>query len=283
MRRPISSHLGLGGFSMKKLRLLGAMCAYVFTLLPASVNAALTTANTANCVGYDDCDDAAFLTAVAAEGGNVPLDVVLDFTQDKLGNALSGFAERPGDTFSDAVTFSTEPGTIVVASSPDVNSFVGVDGSGNSIHLVGPANNVWEGILSIDFSSPVSAVGFGTVDSDEIYSISIFDPDDVLIGSFPRVSSATFNYFGVVATAGEQISRIEVDGDNMSIQDIQFNYMQGDIPGVHAIIPIINFLLAQFVPEIGSTPTAAKLRAGHAHGAASAYSGSEEIVFTVYV
>jgi len=253
---------------MKQSRLLGVVCACLTSLLFTTANAALTTAHTANCgVVYDDCDDAAFLTAVAAEGGNVPLDATLDFTQDKLGNALSGFVERPGDIFSDAVTFSSKPGTFGGAASTDVNSFVGDDGSGNSIHLVGPGNNLWDGILSIDFSSPVSTVGLSTAGISVTDTIYIYDTSDTLIGSFPGVSNAEFDYFGIVATAGEQISRIELDGDNISIQDIQFNYVAAPIlPGDINFDGQVNIadylLLTQFVLGTGSTPTAAELSAG---------------------
>ncbi len=226
---------------MNKSGLSGVVCACLFTLFSATALAELVTANTPNCgVDYGVCDDSAFLTAVAAEGGNVPLDAALNFEQDKLGSPLSGFAERSGDIFSDAVTFSSEPSTFGGVSSTDVNSFVD---SGSGIHLVGPGNSTWDGILNINFSSPVSAAGFSTAGVSLTDSIYIYNASDTLIGIFSGVSNADFDYFGVVATAGEQISRIELDGDNIAIQDIQFNHLPDNTPRVLGIITIINFLL----------------------------------------
>jgi len=252
----------LRNITMKKSLLLSAVCAGLFSLVSTSANAELITANTPNCAGINDCDDAAFLLAVATEGGSVPLDVVLNFEQDKFGNPLTTIEAVSGDIFSDAVTFSSEPGTLCGASSPDVYSIGGSDS------YIGPNDNTWCGILNIVFSNPVSAVGFGTVGLSSTDSISIYDADDTLIGTFPGVSDAVFDYFGVVATAGEQISRIELDGDNFAIQDIQFNYMQGDIymPGDINFDDQVNvadyLLLTQFVLGTGSTPIAAELSAG---------------------
>ena len=74
---------------MTKSGLSGVVCACLFTLFSATALAELVTANTPNCgVDYGVCDDSAFLTAVAAEGGNVPLDAALNFEQDKLGSPL---------------------------------------------------------------------------------------------------------------------------------------------------------------------------------------------------
>jgi len=211
---------------MKKSRLLGAVCACVITLLSVSANAALITANTSGCIGFDNCDDSAFLLAVTGQGGNVPLDVTINFSEDKFGNALTINEIVSGDIFSDAVTFSSKPGSFGGITTTDVRS------SGGGSTEIGPvsSDDLWNGILNIDFSSPVSAVGFGTVQFGIIESISIFDINDILIGSFSGVSDSTFDYFGVVATAGEQISRIELNGDSHAIQDIQFSYATAPVP-----------------------------------------------------
>ncbi len=192
---------------------IAAMLGACALFMASQANAALISVGTANCGGFNTCDDSDFLSVT---GG--PLDVFIDFETDRFGNPIvQGNGPIAGDAFSNLVTFSSEAGTFGGGPSTDVD--YGVIGGTAEI---GPLGN-FTGILAIDFLDPVSAFGFGTVELEIIETISLFDPSNNQIGLFGGVSDQIFDYFGVIGTAGEQISRVELDGNFFAIQNLQFS------------------------------------------------------------
>lgn len=132
--------------------------------------------------------------------------------------SFSGASNTNGSAYSPDVTFSTK-----VGSSGGLNTSLI-----NAANEIGPYSS-WTGILSIDFNGGyVSTVGFGLVDPSEV--IRLYDQNDALLGTFNNVSAETFSLWGVSATAGEQISRVEVDGNFFAIQDIAFSTTQQNVP-----------------------------------------------------
>lgn len=229
------------------------LCRYFSALIVATAvsayagpaNAAIIEANTVACTNdiNQSCDTSNFLSAV----GGGPLDVSLDLVMDKNGNIPAG-GPVSGDIFSDDVTFSSEFSTLfgIGLNSSDVQysaptalrSQIGaVDGGGG-----------FRGALIIDFANPVSAVGFTTISLETNGVIELFDPANSLIATIASPSNTVLDYVGLVATAGEEISRIRLDGDFFAIRDIQFNFVQSDgpesIPSPSALILAVTGFIA---------------------------------------
>lgn len=192
-----------------------------------AANAAIATANTANCGGFNTCDDSAFLAAI---GGAA--DVFIDFATDKNGVPTVDGAIS-GDAFSDLVTFSSRY-SATYGGSDSANVQMG--NGGTTFAEIGPAGT-YDGILDIIFATGASAVGFGTVEFGAAESISIYDTSNVLLANFGGVSNFTFDYFGVYATAGELIGRISLEGSFFAIQNIQFNADVVPLPGALLLFP----------------------------------------------
>lgn len=127
--------------------------------------------------------------------------------------SFSGASNTDGTSYSPNVTFSTT-----------ASGFGGLNTSlVNANSEIGPSN-AWYGQFNIDFNgSFVSSVGFGLV--DPVSTIKVFDTTNNLLGTFNDNLNTTFSLWGVQATAGEQIGRVELDGNFYAIQDIEFGTM----------------------------------------------------------
>lgn len=193
-------------------------------VLAASIapsNAAILEVHTVACSTdvFQTCDTSNFLTAV----GPGLLDVSLDLLADKNGNPLpSGVVS--GTAFSDDVTFSSRfsPTFGIGLDSPNVQ-FGGVTAALTQVGAVDGGSG-FRGILEIDFANPVSAVGFTTVSLETNGTIDLFDSANALISTIAGPSNAVLDYIGLVATGGDEISRIVLDGDLFAVRDIQFNF-----------------------------------------------------------
>jgi hypothetical protein len=128
-----------------------------------------------------------------------------------------GATNTNGASYSPDVTFSTRVGAFGGSNTSSVNAS----------NEIGPSGS-WDGILNIDFNGAyVSAVGFGLVvggsAAGTISSIRVFDDTTALIGTFNNQLVDTFSLWGVAASAGERIARLELDGQFFAIQDIEFS------------------------------------------------------------
>lgn len=130
--------------------------------------------------------------------------------------SFSGASNTNGASYSSLVTFSTKESTTFGGSNTNLV---------NASSEIGPYGQAtWDGILNIDFNGDVVAVGFGLVEfnvADEF--IRVYDDTDALIGTFNDQLTGMFSFWGVAATGGQRIGRIELDGDHFAIQDIEFS------------------------------------------------------------
>jgi hypothetical protein len=135
--------------------------------------------------------------------------------------SFSGATSNDGTSYSPLVTFSTKAGAFGGSNTSQVNAD----------NEIGPFGT-WDGILNIDFNGDyVSAVGFGLVEFNTPSEyIRIYDDTNALIGTFNNQLSGTFNFWGVSASAGERIGRIELDGNWFAIQDIAFSELSNNVP-----------------------------------------------------
>jgi hypothetical protein len=138
-----------------------------------------------------------------------------------------------GASYSADVTFSTKVGTFGGSNTSQVNA-------GGEIGPYGPS---WDGILNIDFNgSWVSTVGFGLVEFDSpVEFIRVYDTTNNLLATFNHQLGTQFSLFGIEATAGEQIGRLELDGNFFAIQDIEYsdtNRSQG-VPDTSATFALL--------------------------------------------
>lgn len=87
-------------------------------------------------------------------------------------------------------------------------------------------------VLNIDFlanGNSVAAVDFGLVELNSLVEvIRVYDETDALIATFNNQLTNAFSLWGVAATAGERIGRVELDGDFFAIQDIAFGDLQAN-------------------------------------------------------
>lgn len=127
--------------------------------------------------------------------------------------AFIGASNTNGAAYSPLVTFSSKVGTFGGSNTSSVNA------AGE----IGPASS-WDGILNISFNGGyVSSVGFGLVwFNAPSESIRLYDEANALVASFNNQLGNDFSLWGVQATGGEHISRIELDGSFFAIQDIAF-------------------------------------------------------------
>ncbi len=128
--------------------------------------------------------------------------------------SFSGATNTNGASYSPDVTFSTKVGAFGGSNTSSVNAS----------NEIGPSGS-WDGILNIDFNGAyVSAVGFGLVDfTSAAETIRVYDDTNALIGTFNNQLVDTWSLWGVVASAGERIARLELDGNFFAIQDIEFS------------------------------------------------------------
>jgi hypothetical protein len=202
-----------------------------------TANSAIVTANTVECGGFSTCDDSAFVAAV----GGGPLDVFLDFTQEAdgtpIGATVGSIFSTVGSIFSNDVIFSSRTST----TNGGINAaFVVLGNAGGIDAAIGPVGGGLKGILDIDFVSAVSAVGFGSAAFGTNDTITVYDINDAILASFGGASAFTFDYIGIIATAGDSIGRVTLDGDFFAIQNIQFNFADVNeipIPGAILLFP----------------------------------------------
>jgi hypothetical protein len=197
-----------------------------------AANAAIVTANTANCGGFSTCDDSAFVAAV----GGGPLDVFFDFTQEADGTPINTSGATDGSIFSNDVIFSSSTSATNGGSN---SANVELANAGSTDAEIGPVGD-FNGILNIDLVSAVSAVGFGSVEVGTIDTITVYDINDVMLASFGGESDFDFDYIGILATAGELIGSVTIDGNFFAIQNIQFNFADVNeipIPGAILLFP----------------------------------------------
>lgn len=135
--------------------------------------------------------------------------------------SFAGASSNDGGSYSTDITFSTSTGIFGGPNSPNVNF-----GGGGEIGPFG----TWDGILNIDFNGNwVSTVGFGLVEfNGPVEFIRVYDENGGLLATFNNSLGTTFSLWGVQATAGEHIGRIELDGNFFAIQDIE--YSQVNVP-----------------------------------------------------
>lgn len=128
--------------------------------------------------------------------------------------SFNGASNTNGASYSPDVTFSTRVGAFGGSNTSQVNA----------ANEIGPFGT-WDGILNIQGNGGgwVSAVGFGLVEFDTLVEqIRVFDDTNALIGTFNNQLGGIFSLWGVQATAGEHIARIELDGNFFAIQDISW-------------------------------------------------------------
>lgn len=192
---------------------VATICASALFSLPASA-ALLTYTQGMSGFSHDsDTVSGAFNTVLG--GGYTHLD-------------FNGAASTNGASYSPNVTFSTKVGTFGGSNTSSVNA-------GNEI---GPSGT-WDGILNIYFNGNyASSVGFGLVEfNSSVETIRLYDETDTLIGTFNNQLTGTFSLWGVQATAGEHIARIELDGNFFAIQDMEFSRLNsGSVPEPTSIL-----------------------------------------------
>ena len=200
--------------------LLASLTFFVLSLaaIPAKADFIIFTGNPGGFVA-----NTATPGFTAAAGGS--LDEFISFTTDKFGNTTPN-GPVLGSLFSNNVTFSTSPSAMFGGSvSPFIRCFQNTSGTGGDSEC-GPAGN-FDGILNMDFllaGQTASAVGVGTVGLESpLERIRVYDNTGMLVVDFDASVFGTFGFFGVVATNGMSIGRLELEGDEIAIQDAQFD------------------------------------------------------------
>lgn len=128
----------------------------------------------------------------------------------------------PGDRFSSRVTFSSTTASGPFSSSERVL----VMGISSIDWEIGPSPG-FHGDLELDFEGPGAAVrgfGIGTVGFGSDAKITLYDSNDVLLGSFAGPEGGGFGFAGFVSTGAERIARAEIEGGDAywAIQDVSF-------------------------------------------------------------
>lgn len=163
-------------------------------------------------------------------------DVVSAAFNSALGSSYTHISFRDavnsdGSSYSPIVTFSSKTGAFGGINSARINANT----------EIGPADG-WSGILNIDFKGAhVSAVGFGLVEfNTEVETIRVYDNANALLGTYNNQEFGMFSLWGISATAGERIGRIELDGNFFAIQDISFSKVTAAVPepGSYALVAV---------------------------------------------
>lgn len=193
---------------MRLMKLTGTLAAaLVLSLAAAPRNAAAGVIQVGNgCIGFSNCDDSAF---VAAASG-----LLLNFND--MNQPADGLIN--GSTYSADFVLSSDVGAF-----GGVNTFFVQQGFTNTNQSeVGPAPG-YTGTLVISFATGQRAVGFGTVEfgDDLAEKIRVYN-GATLLGTFDPSGSPDFNYEGFIATGGDKITRIELDGNFFAVQNIKY-------------------------------------------------------------
>ena len=226
-----------------------AVCAGV----AGQADAAIIQANTVACSPFvsSACSTVNFLTAV----GGGPLDVALDFDVDKNGDPVA-LGVVAGTAFSDDVTLSSQFSTTfnVGLNSTDIQ-YNPLTPGGSQLGPVDGTGTGFRGALVLDFANPVVAVGFQTVSLETNAIIQLFDENDLLLETIGGLSNLVLDYVGLIATDGDAISRIVVDGDFFALRDLQFNFAGSESlsePGTLAFLAVGLAGLLHWRRKVGS-------------------------------
>ena len=195
---------------MRLMKWTGTVAAALLLSLAAGsrdASAGVIRVSTANCGGFSTCDDSTF---VAAVGGSLTFE---DF--------LVPDGVRDGSTYSADYVLSSDAG--IFGGAPSANVTQGSNGiPANS--EVGPDNS-YTGILRVAFTTPQAAVGFGTVELGNhgvlLERIRLYN-GAALLGDFDAISDGAFNYEGFLATGGDAITHVELDGSFFAIQNMKY-------------------------------------------------------------
>jgi hypothetical protein len=189
-----------------KFRIIGA--AVLTLIVPALASAGVIRFSTAGCGGFSSCNDAAFVA-----GAGVPLtfnDLLFPVDGPVAGTVYSAdftLSSTASATFSGGITSPLVTHANTTTSSSEV----------------GPAGTNFNGIVNIALTNPVSAIGFGTVEiGDQIGEVIRLFNGSTLLGSFSPIGASTFNYEGFVASGGDAITNVQIEGGHFAIQNIKY-------------------------------------------------------------
>ncbi len=189
-------------------------------------NAGLIHSSTQNCGGFSSCNDSAFL-AIAA-GLTLTFN---DFSVDRFGGVLPANGAVNGNIYSADFTLSSGASGFGGSNSTQVQH---ANGNGSASE-VGPVGSGFNGLLIIDFANPLAAIGFGTIElNGALETITIYGLSGIL-GTFSAVGGF-FDYEGFVATAGDVITRVVLNGDFYAIQNIQYAAAQVPEPSLLSLL-----------------------------------------------
>ena len=159
------------------------------------------------------------------------------------------FLAALGDTYREHLDFSTDASGARILPAPYDDGAVAGDALSPRLVLRSPGapafllpdhvlavqvgGSFWEigaspgyaGPLELDFlagQGPVAALGLGTVGFRSTSTISLYDANDALLGVYPGASDATFAFVGFVASDGDRIGRVVLEGNGAfyALQDL---------------------------------------------------------------
>ena len=164
----------------------------------------------------DDSATQAFLDAI-----NHDPTEFMSFSTDLDGTPTPEDGAVDGGIFSDLLVLSSPE-----ASGMSAPENVLVSGGGTADAQVGPTPG-FTGSLEISFDVPieVTAIGMGPVGFGSADTITVYDPDDVVLYSGAGASDNEFTFIGFTTDGGDLIGRVVLAGaaqDPFGIQDLQF-------------------------------------------------------------
>lgn len=164
----------------------------------------------------DDSATTAFLDAI----DNDPTEFI-SFSTDRDGMATPEDGAVDGSSFSYLVELSSPE-----ASGMSAPENVLVTGGGTAEAQTGPTPG-FKGTLEISFQLPmdVTAIGMGPLGFGLSDTITVYDPDEVVLYSGTGASNNQFTFIGFTTDGGDMIGRVVLQGavdDPFAIQDLQF-------------------------------------------------------------
>jgi hypothetical protein len=163
-----------------------------------------------------DSATTAFLDAI----DNDPTEFI-SFSTDRDGMATPEDGAVDGRSFSYLVELSSPE-----ASGASLPENVLVTGGGTASAQAGPTPG-FMGTLEISFQLPinVTAIGMGPLGFGLGDTLTVYDPDDVVLYSGAGASDNQFTFIGFTTDGGDLIGRVVLQGamdDPFGIQDLQF-------------------------------------------------------------
>lgn len=186
-------------------------------LAPHAAGAGITLFTDPDVGGFvDDSATTAFLNAI----GNDPTEFT-SFATDRDGIATPADGAVDGRAFSYLLELSSPE-----ASGASLPENVLVTGGGTAMAQTGPTPG-FMGSLEISFQLPtdVTAIGMGPLGFGLSDTITVYDPDDVVLYSGAGASNNQFTFIGFTTDDGDLIGRVVLQGeldDPFAIQDLQF-------------------------------------------------------------